>query len=557
MSYNAEYSIESNNISQSMDFIEESLCNYKLNNRDLIEALLISEEVLIQLAEKAPKGATVKVCVSKRLGVPRINFVAPGDNINLGEQTSGISLEELSDTEEQIRNMMLHSFSDSIRYRHSKQINFVTILTGIPERELASQTIFALVSAIIIGTLFQFVLPQNINSGIITNFLKPVETLFLSCLSFIAAPAIFVSITCSILRFEGFSELNKSGKRVILAYMGTSLMAILIGLATFYLFKPGKEEILTSRVLLESTGNFSVLDIITHSIPANIIEPFTTGNSLQLLIAAMLIGFALNISNKKVSTLKVLLEELDILCGNVASIIMKTVPFVVFCSTTQVFLLANLDVYASIGHLILTLFVGLIFMVLLYSSFLAIRLKLNPFIFLIKYFPVMKDTFLKGSSLAAIPLTLRFCKRQLGIPQNLSSFVIPLGATINMDGTCVCLTILCLFFARICGVALAINDIAILLFMIFVLSLGAPIAPGTIILCMVTLFSQIGLSIEGISLIIGLNFILEMLLGMINSMGDVVVALEVAKREGGLKYDICNKMPDGFFKKKSKNRRIK
>ena len=153
----------------------------------------------------------------------------------------------------------------------------------------------------------------------------------------------------------------------------------------------------------------------------------------------------------------------------------------------------------------------------------------------------MKDIFLKGSSLAAIPLTMRFCKRQLGIPQNVSSFVIPLGATINMDGTCVCLSILTLFFARIYGITLSISDISILLFMIFILSLGAPIAPGTIILCMATLFNQMGLSLEGISFLIGLNFILEMLLGMINSMGDVVIALTVAKREGTLNYDICNK----------------
>jgi Na+/H+-dicarboxylate symporter len=153
----------------------------------------------------------------------------------------------------------------------------------------------------------------------------------------------------------------------------------------------------------------------------------------------------------------------------------------------------------------------------------------------------MKDVFLKGSSLAAIPLTLRFCKRQLGIPQNVSSFVIPLGATINMDGTCVCLSIVCLFFARICGINLGGSDIAILLFMVFVLSLGAPIAPGTIILCMATLFGQMGISLEGLSLLIGLNFILEMLLGMVNSMGDVVIALDVAKREGTLNYEICNK----------------
>jgi Na+/H+-dicarboxylate symporter len=281
--------------------------------------------------------------------------------------------------------------------------------------------------------------------------------------------------------------------------------------------------------------------MITDAIPPNIVAPFLSGNSLQLIVAALVIGLALNSSTKKVSGLKGLLTELDIVLGNVSSFIMKTVPFVVFCSTTRVFLLASLDVYIAIGHLILTMMVGLLIMIIVYCTFLIAKIRIKPIIFLQKYIPIMKDIFLKGSSLAAIPLTLRFCKRQLGIPQNVSSFVIPLGATINMDGTCVCLSIVSLFFARICGVTLGGSDIAILLFMVFVLSLGAPIAPGTIILCMATLFGQMGISLEGLSLLIGLNFILEMLLGMVNSMGDVVIALDVAKREGTLNYEICNK----------------
>jgi Na+/H+-dicarboxylate symporter len=230
---------------------------------------------------------------------------------------------------------------------------------------------------------------------------------------------------------------------------------------------------------------------------------------------------------------------------------MKTIPFVVFCSTTSVILRSSLAVYVAIAQLILTLIIGLIVMVAIYCIFLMIRIRINPITFLRKYIPVMKDTFLKGSGVAAIPLTMRFCKRQLGIPQKITSFVIPLGATINMDGNCVCLTIISLFFGRICGIQMGMNDLVILIFMILILSLGAPIAPGTIILCMVTLLSQIGISLEGISLIIGLNFILEMILGMINTFGDVIVSLIIAKQENVLNYEVCNKIPPKKQKKAS------
>ena len=541
MSYNEEFSIKNDDIGKCMDFIEDALTKYKLKKRDLLEALLISEEVLIQLSEKAEEDSTVQVTINRWLGVPRIKFISSGEPIDLGDQSIGVSLNELDNTENSIRNMMLHSFADSIRYKHAKSKNYVTIITGIPERELANQTIIALISSVLLGSLFRILLPESFNQSLINNFLGPIETLFISSLTFIASPAIFVSITCAILRFDGFSELNRSGKRIIFSYAVTSCIAIFVGVLVFQILKPGTVGILPSKIGESSIGNLTILQVITDAIPSNIVAPFITGNSLQLIVAALVIGLALNLSTKKVSGLKGILSELDIVCGNVATIIMKTVPFVVFCSTTRVFLLASMNVYVAIGHLILALLTGLLIMFICYCLFLIIKIRINPILFLRKFIPIMKDIFLKGSSLAAIPLTMRFCKRQLGIPQNVSSFVIPLGATINMDGTCVCLSILTLFFARIYGITLSISDISILLFMIFILSLGAPIAPGTIILCMATLFNQMGLSLEGISFLIGLNFILEMLLGMINSMGDVVIALAVAKREGTLNYDICNK----------------
>ena len=149
----------------------------------------------------------------------------------------------------------------------------------------------------------------------------------------------------------------------------------------------------------------------------------------------------------------------------------------------------------------------------------------------------MKGVFLKGSSVAAIPINMRISRRQLGVPKSICAFSIPLGATINMDGNCICLTIISLFFARICGVAFGPNEIIVLLMLVLILSLGAPIAPGSLILCLVTLLTQMGIDIGAISLVIGLNFILEMLLGMVNSVGNVVVALLVARREGSLDLD--------------------
>lgn len=277
MSYNAEFPISSEKMGDCLEFIEDSLKNYRLKKRDLMESLLISEEILIQMEEQAPKDALVQIVVNKKMGIPRISFTAPGNVMSLDEQTSGISLDQLGDnTEGTIRNTMLQSFSESIRYRHSKSKNYVTIITGIPERELASQTITAICLSVIIGFFGRFVLPQNVNQFIIDNFFGPVETVFLSGLMLIASPAIFLSITCSILRFDGFGELNRSGKQVIFTYLFTSLIATLTGVLIFNIFKPGTAGMLVSQMGTGSVGVFSILNILTDSIPPNIIEPFTS-----------------------------------------------------------------------------------------------------------------------------------------------------------------------------------------------------------------------------------------------------------------------------------------
>ena len=153
----------------------------------------------------------------------------------------------------------------------------------------------------------------------------------------------------------------------------------------------------------------------------------------------------------------------------------------------------------------------------------------------------MKNTFLKGSGVAALPMTLRICKRRFGIPQHISSFSIPLGATMNMVGNCICLIISSLFFTRVCGVTLDMEGLLILFVLVLILSLGAPIAPGTLILCLVTLLAQLGIDASIISLVIGINFILEMLIGMVNTAGDVIVALIVSKHDKTLNLETYNK----------------
>ena len=541
MNYSAEYLLRENGVSKSLHFIEEKLKAFRVTQRDLMEALLISEETLMLLSTHAPEDASIKVSISRRMGVPRIRLVVPGTPLTLGNHLETVSIDQLgAETEEAIRNVMLRSYADSIKYRHSRTDNVLTIVTGVPERMLATYTVLAVIFALITAFLFRQLLPAGPAQWISVNLLNPLENLFISALMCVAAPAVFVSITCSMFRFDGLSELGRTGRTVLQAYLWTSVAATLIGMLVFELFRPGEVGILAGQAGSGAVEGFSFLAVLETLIPPNIVEPFISVNSLQLMVIAITIGAALTMSGKRVQHLKILLEELDVLCGKVSSMLMNTIPLVVYCATLNA-LIVHPVVLMSAAELVFALAVGMVLLLLMYFLMLAAVARLNPFPFFAKYMPVMKSIFIKGSNIAAIPLNMRISRRQLGVPQSVSSFSIPLGATINMDGNCMCLICISLFFVRICGVAFGTNEIIALLLLVVILSLGAPIAPGTLILCLVTLLNQMNIDISVISLVIGINFVLEMLLGAINSVGDVAIALLVAKLEGTLDLDTYRK----------------
>ena len=538
MNHTAEYSLQQNGIGKSLRFIEETLKELRVKKRDLLEALLISEETMLLLSEHAPENASIKITVTRWMGVPRIRLAIPGTPVTLDEHLGTVSIDQLGgETENAIRSVMLRSYADSIKYRHSRSENILTIVTGIPERILATRTVAAIILALISAFLLRQVLPHAAVQWMSTNLLSPVESLFISALMCITAPAVFVSIACSMFRFEGFSELGRSGKTVVATYLLTSVAAAIIGVVIFGLFRPGEIGVLTLQAGSGTAEGFSLLAILETLIPPNIVEPFISVNSLQLMVVAMTIGAALTMSGKRVGHLKVLLDELDVLCGKVSSLVMHTVPVVVYCSTANAVLSSRVEVLSATAELIPALIAGMAALLVLYCLILLFGARLNPLPFLRKYAPAMKNVFLKGSSVAAIPINMRISRRQLGVPRSICEFSIPLGATINMDGNCMCLTIISLFFVRICDVTFGTNEIVVLLLLVLILSLGAPIAPGTLILCMVTLLAQMGIDIGVISLVIGINFILEMLLGLVNSVGNVVVALLVARKEGTLDMD--------------------
>ena len=336
MNYSAEYPLKQDGVSKSLHFIEETLKVFRVKKRDLLEALLLSEETMLLFSAHAPENADIRVAITRRMGVPRIRLSIPGTPVRLDEHLGTVSIDQLGEeTENAIRSVMLRNYADSMKYRHSRSENILTIVPGIPERILATRTVAAIILSAITALLLRQILPDAAVQWLNSNLLSPVEGLFISALMCITAPAVFVSIACSMFRFEGFSELERSGKTVVMTYLLTSVTAAVIGMVIFSVFRPGEIGVLSFQTGSGTEEGFSLLAILGSLIPPNIVEPFISVNSLQLMVVAMAIGGALTMSGKRVQHVKVLLEELDVLCSKVSSLVMYMVPVAVYCSTAM------------------------------------------------------------------------------------------------------------------------------------------------------------------------------------------------------------------------------
>jgi Na+/H+-dicarboxylate symporter len=183
------------------------------------------------------------------------------------------------------------------------------------------------------------------------------------------------------------------------------------------------------------------------------------------MVMAIVIGVAINLGGTRTTHVKNLFEELDVVCSNLSVMIMSAVPFAVFCSAVSIIVSARVDVVIAALELVLVLVVGVACTAILQLLLLVVTTGLNPLTLLRKYIPAMKKTFLKGSGVAAIPITMRACQRQFGVSRKVSSVTIPLGATINMDGNCVSLTVITLFLSKLYGVTISGGEMLILLFL--------------------------------------------------------------------------------------------
>lgn len=355
---------------------------------------------------------------------------------------------------------------------------------------------------------------------------------FIRLMQMLVVPLVFCSIVCGAAAMSDPKLLGKVGVGTIVMYLLTTALAVLIALGLAQVVQPGVGLDLASVVVADTsaaTTEVTMADTLVNIIPTNIVAAMNSGAMLQIIFFALVLGFVLGRLGKKVEIVSKFFVQFNTVMMSMIDIVLKVAPIGIFCLIARTF--ANLGITGMLPMLkfILTVYGGLFIQLLVvYLLLFVLFTRLNPFRFLRKMLPVMLFAFSTSSSNATIPLNLETLERKCGVDEKVASFTIPLGATINMDGTAIMQGVAVLFIAQAFGIDLSMAALVTVVITAVTASIGTAGVPGvgTIMLAMV--FSSIGLPAEGVAMIMGVDRILDMGRTAVNVTGDAVVTMCVA-----------------------------
>lgn len=543
MNKRAEWSLNENPTGLAAQFVEKSLKEYGLDAKAAMKGTLIAEEAIASMVAHAGDTGFLKVNVKKILGSITVEFSAPGIYYDLSKEMANANINnDIGSSEDAlaiIRNILLKTLADDLKYNYKNGYNHIRIVIEKSKKKFLFLTLASLVVGAALGLLLAMFAPKAVSTVMNGYIFTPVKTMYLNALKIIVAPVVFFSIVTSLSGFSDLSELGKIGGKTLYMYLCTTVIAVIVGIISFFMLKPGGEGL---SALMANAGQatnamkteVSFVNMIVDIVPSNFLWPFLNNTMPQLIFIAVLCGISVGLIGKYSEILKSIFEAFNELFKVIMSMIIKFMPIAVFCSTASMMINLGIDMLISILGMFGTFVFGIFCMLIVYSLLLLIVGKLDPVTFFKKYNPYMLQIFSLASSNAAIPLNMEACGERLGVGGKVYNLSIPLGATINMDGMCIQLMVFALALANAYGIQITGSSLLMLAFTVIILTVGAPGMPGAGIICLTVLLEQLSIPTEVVSLFMGISPLIGMFLCMCNCTGDAVVTTIVAKSVGEL-----------------------
>ncbi|MSR94744.1 dicarboxylate/amino acid:cation symporter [Clostridiaceae bacterium 68-1-5] len=386
---------------------------------------------------------------------------------------------------------------------------------------LTTQIFIALVLGILAG------IALTGHPDIATTYINPIGTIFLNLIKWIVTPLVFFSIMAGVISLQDIKKVGSIGGKTILYYMCTTAFAVTIGLAFANGLKGIFPVLSTSDLKYEGSDPVSFMETLVNMFPSNFIAPFLDAAMLQVIIGSLLVGFAIMQVGDKGKKAVQAVDTINDICLMVMELILKLSPIGVFCLLCPVVAVNGPSIIGSLAKVLLVAYVCyVVHGVFVYSLSVKAVAGMNPVTFFKGMLPAILFAFSSASSVGTLPLNME-CTEKLGAKKEVSSFVLPLGATINMDGTAIYQGVCVVFIASCYGINLTISQMITIVLTATLASIGTAGVPGSGMVMLAMVLQSVGLPVEGIALVAGVDRLFDMGRTTVNITGDASCAIVV------------------------------
>lgn len=407
---------------------------------------------------------------------------------------------------------------------------------------LTSKIFIAMITGIAVGIiLYSVPTPNAVNFYIIDGLLDIGGKVFITILKMLVVPIVFVSLVCGVCNIGSGERFGWLALKTMLLYIITTAFAISLALLVASLFHIGAGSDLVTNTKFIPKAIPSLKETFLNIFPENPVAALARGNMLQVIVFSILLGLAIALSGEKGQRIRDFFSDFNEVIMKLMTMVIKLAPYGVFCLVATIFAKMGFDlVFQLFGYFSTVLLVLFLQLLLVYPTILTLLSGLNPLPFFKKLFPAMMFAFSTSSSSASIPVVLEIVELKLGVKNFVAAFVIPLGATINMDGTAIMQGVATVFIANSYNIHIGMTGYLMVVLTATLASIGTAGIPSVGLITLTMVLQQVGLPIEGIALIIGVDRLLDMVRTAVNVTGDSTIACVVAKSESAIDMDMYN-----------------
>ena len=412
---------------------------------------------------------------------------------------------------------------------------------------LSTQIFIALLIGALFGVVIHYWIPSSYikHTVIVEGVLYVVGQGFIRLMQMLVVPLVFCSLICGSMAIGDTKTLGKVGVKTIGFYLVTTALAVCVALGSALLINPGRGldmDAVQKGTVSSATEATSLVDTLLNIIPKNPIQSMANGDMLPIIVFALFVGIMLAKLGTRGSVVANFFSQFNDVMMEMTMAIMKIAPIGVFCLIARTFATVGFSAFAPMlkymGNVTLALAIQCL---VVYQILLFVFTRLNPFKFIKKFLPVMGFAFSTATSNATIPMSIDTLSKKMGVSKQISSFTIPLGATINMDGTSIMQGVAVVFIAQAYGIPLTMGNLATVVVTATLASIGTAGVPSVGLVTLAMVLNSVGLPTEGIALIMGIDRILDMIRTAVNITGDAVCTTIVCHQEGSLNREVFNK----------------